>query len=308
MDLVQMNERVPEALFLVGDNPFHGISHLSQERARARGEGAGSSEKAAEVVLTSLQNSANGFTFSVSELTLSILRFIRKRRSDNLDLYPMVPYAFEYVRIATQTGTPGLVKKLAKQIVMSGGPRAVAIGAKAVMTMNPSNLLSTYLTYEISRVKSSAGKNMNLVSLILNEVMTDMALGLNLDWLFEAYVKFLSRRDIIPGFNTRNFPFFVQKFKEWNIDTRNIIVATPFNKAGFQMNPSKQECEKTLADLSSPIVLAISILAAGYLKPSAAIEYLTDLPNLKGIVAGVSTEQQARTTFTLLNESFRNAK
>jgi hypothetical protein len=174
--------------------------------------------------------------------------------------------------------------------------------------MNPSNLLSTYLTYEISRVKSSAGKSMNLVSLILNEVMTDMSLGLNFDWLFQAYVKSLSRQDIIPGFNTRNFPFFIQKFKEWNIDTSTILIATPFNKAGFQMNPSKQECEKTLADLSSPIVLALSILAAGYLQPSAAIEYLTDLPNLKGIVAGVSTEQQARTTFTLLEESFRNAK
>jgi hypothetical protein len=297
-----------QELLLVGDNPFHGISHLSQERARARGEGAGSPEKAAELVLASLQNGANGFAFSVSELTLSILRSIRKQNSGSLDLYPMVPYAFEYVRIATQTGTPGLARKLAKQIVLSGGPRAIATGARAVLTMNPSSLLSTYLTYEISRVKSSAGKRMNIVSLVLNEVMTDLALGLNLDWLFKSYVKFLSRRKIIPGFNTRNFPFFVQKFKEWNIDTRDILIATPFNRAGFQMNPSKLECEKTLADLANPTVLAISILAAGYLRPPAAFEYLTELPNLKGIVAGVSTEQQARTTFTLLEKSFRTAK
>jgi hypothetical protein len=149
---------------------------------------------------------------------------------------------------------------------------------------------------------------MNLVSLLLNEVVTDMALALNLDWLFESYVRFLSRRSIIPGFNTRNFPFFVRKFREWNMDTSHILVATPFNKAGFQMNPSKQECEKTLGDLPSPIVLAISILAAGYLQPTVAMDYLANLPNLKGIVAGVSTEQQARETFRLLKERFQNTE
>ena len=297
-----------QPMFLVGDNPFHGISHLSQERARARGKKAASPEEAAELVLTALQSGANGFTFSVSNLTLSILRFMRKRRSTKLDLYAMVPYAFEYVRTATQTGTPGLAKRLARQIVMSGDPEAIVIGMKAAITMNPSDLLSTYLTYEISRVKSSAGREMNLVSLLLNEVVTDMALALNLDWLFESYMRFLSRRSITPGFNTRNFPFFVRKFREWNIDTRNILVATPLNKAGFQMNPSKQECEKTLGNLPSPIVLAISILAAGYLQPTVAMEYLANLPNLKGIVAGVSTEQQARETFTLLRDNFQNAK
>jgi hypothetical protein len=297
-----------QPMFLVGDNPFHGISHLSQERARARGKRAASSEEAAELVLTALQSGANGFTFSVSDLTLSILRSMRKRRSGRLDLYAMVPYAFEYVRTATQTGTPGLAKGLARQIVMSGGPRAIAIGMKAAITMNPSDLLSAYLTYEISRVKSSAGREMNLVSLLLNEVVTDMALALDFDWLFESYVRFLSRRSIIPGFNTRNFPFFVRKFREWNIDTSHILIATPFNKAGFQMNPSKQECEKTLSNLSNPIVLAISILAAGYLQPLEAIEYLAQLPNLRGVVVGVSRKQQALETFRLLKNSLRKTK
>lgn len=304
MDVTQMSDQT--RVFLVGDNPFHGISHLSQERARARGERATSPEEAAELVLTALQNGANGFMFSVSDLTLSMLRFMKKRKSGNLDLYAIVPYIFEYVRTATQTGTPGLAKRLAKQIVMSGDPRAMAIGMKAAITMNPLDLLDTYLKYEISRVRSSVGRETNLVSLLLHEVVTDMALALNLDWLFESYVRFLSRRSIIPGFNTRNFPFLIRKFGEWNIDLRSVLIATPFNKVGFQMNPSKSECERTLADLSSPIVLAISILAAGYLQPSAAMDYLVNLPNLNGVVAGVSTKQQAQETFTLLKDKFQD--
>ena len=103
-------------LLLVGDNPFHGISHLSQEQARSRGGNiVFPVDKAAEVVLVSLKNGADGFSFSVSDHTLSIVRTIRERGSiSQVHLYAMVPYAFEYVRIAAQTGTPGLVKRLGK--------------------------------------------------------------------------------------------------------------------------------------------------------------------------------------------------
>ena len=44
----------------------------------------------------------------------------------------------------------------------------------------------------------------------------------------------------------------------------------------------------------------MSILAAGYLKPSEAIDYVRKLPNANAVVVGVSNEQQARETFKLL--------
>jgi hypothetical protein len=291
---------------LVGDNPFHGISHLSQERARARNKAVTSPEVAAELVLTSIENGADGFMFSVSELTLSMLRIMRERKSvDQLKLYAIAPYAFEYVRIATQTGTPGLAKRFAKQVAVSGDVKTVLTGLRAVMTMDPAALVHTYIAYEISRIRSSVGKQASLVSMLLHEVITDMALALNFDWLFHSYVTYLSKLGITPGFNTRNFPYLVRKFEEWNIDLGQTVIATPFNKAGFQMNPSKEECETTLSRLSSPIVIAISILAAGYLKPPVATDYIANLTNLKGIVAGVSTEQQARETFKLVKEQLQ---
>lgn len=296
-----------QKLFLVGDNPFHGISHLSQERARIRGESlCFSADKAADLVLTSIRNGADGFMFSVSDLTLSILKILREQKTVNqLKLYAIVPYAFEYVRVATQTGTPGLVKKFVKQLAVSGNIGAILGGLKASITMAPKGLVKTYLDYEISRIKSSAGKQANLVSVILHEVITDMSLALDLDWLFHSFISYLSKRGMTPGFNTRNFPYLVQKFREWNIDLDKIVIVTQFNKAGFQMNPSKEECEKTLSSLTSPIVLAISVLAAGYFSPQVAVEYVTDLKNLKGVVAGISTEQHARETFKLFQETLR---
>lgn len=292
-----------EKMLLVGDNPFHGISHLSQERARVRGDAITHAEYAAKLVMTSIENGANGFMFSVSDTTLSMLRIVRETGgSKHLRLYAIVPYAYEYVRQATQIGVPGLVKKFAKQIAVSGNVRAIAMGLKGVIRTDPMALLKTYLIYEISRVKSSAGKQANLGSVLLHEVITDMALALNLDWLFKSYVHFMLRLGIKPGFETRNFAYLVNKFGEWNIDFREIIIATPFNEIGFQMNPSRTECEKALANVPEPNIIAMSILAAGYLKPPEAIKYIRSLSNLKGVVVGVSKEQHAHEIFKLLKE------
>lgn len=297
-----MND-VSRKMLLVGDNPFHGISHLSQERARSRSENSNSAKEKADLVLTAVKNGAEGFMFSVSDVTLGILKAMREQNAlEQVELHAIIPYAYEYVRIATQTGTPALVKKVAKQIVVSGNVGAMFGGLSATVQMNPRNLMKTYLSYEISRITSSAGKKAKLSSVLMHEVITDMGLALNLDWLFKSYISHLSKRDIVPGFNTRNFPYLVNKFREWNINLDETVIATQFNKAGFQMNPSRTECEKALSSLSCPIVLAISVLAAGYFKPPEAADYLADLENLKGLAVGVSKMNQARETFTLFQE------
>ena len=126
-------------LLIVGDNPFQGISHLSQERARTRSEAVISpADQSADIILAAHKNGADGFSFSVGEATLSILQTLREREKiDQIKLYAMVPYAFEYVRIATQTGTPGLVKRFAKQVTLSGETRAVSEGFWSAVRVNP---------------------------------------------------------------------------------------------------------------------------------------------------------------------------
>jgi hypothetical protein len=137
---------------------------------------------------------------------------------------------------------------------------------------------------------------------LLQEVITDMALALELDWLFKSYIAFLLKLSIKPGFETRNFAYLVNKFEEWNIDSNEVILAAPYNKIGFQMNPSQYECEKALAILPRPKVIAMSLLAAGYLKPQEAMDYLKKVPNIDVVVVGVSKLQQAEETFRLLKQ------
>jgi hypothetical protein len=283
-------------LLLVGDNPFHGISHLSQERVISRGASATDPHYAANLVATSIQRGANGFMFSVSDTTLSILNLLSTNTSmDQVNIYALVPYAYEYVRLATHAGgIPGLGKNMAKQIVKSRNATAAFFGLKGILTTNGIDLLKAYLAYEISRIKRSIHKKGIVQCMLLHEVVTDMCLALNIDSIFKSYIEFLNSRGIKPGFETRNFPFLVKKFADWGIDADQTLIAAPFNKIGFYMNPSKIECESALKTLTEPNVIAMSILAAGYLKPSDATEYVDSLPNINAVVVGVSKENQAR--------------
>jgi hypothetical protein len=293
-----------ERALLIGDNPFHGISHLSQERSRTRGDTPTSPEYAAKLVSIAVENGANGFMFSVSDTTLSILDILRKNgNNDGLRLYAIVPYAYEYVRLAGALGgVPGLAKKLVREIVFSGNFRAMVSGLNGVVRSDLASLFKTYLLYEVSRVRRSAGGKAELESVLLHQLITDLCLGLGLDWVFKFYTEFLLKRGITPGFNTGNFALLVKKLKEWDINLEDVVIAAPFNKVGFQMVPSKEECEKALAGLPKPNVLAISILAAGYLTPKEAVNYIAVLPNIKGVAVGVSKEKHANETFQLLKE------
>ena len=286
---------------LVGDNPFHGISHLSQEKARARSleQTQESLVQAAHLVDLSLENGADGFMFSVDETTLSIIKNLKTTR--NVSLYAIAPYAYEYVRKATQTGgVAGLAKNLAKEMVFSSNIKVIASNLGGLVRFNPSALLKTYVAYELSRIKSVINDNFSLKSFMLHEIVTDMALALNMENLCKSYIKFLKKYHVRPGFETRNFPYLVNKFSEWNIDFSELTLTSAFNKVGFQMCPTQADCEEALERAYEAEVIAMSILAAGYLKPADAMGYLGNLKGLSGVVVGVSKERQATETFKIL--------
>ena len=221
-----------QPILLVGDNPFHGISHHSQQSVRNRGADITGAKYASDLVKIAIENGANGFMFSVSDTTLSILSQLpEKNLKERLNLYALVPYAYEYVRLATHAGgLPGLGKRFASQVLRSGNLKTAAIGLKGVLTSNTIDVMKAYLSYEIVRIKASAKNRGALRSVLLHEIITDMAIALNLETLVKSYIKFMIDHDIEPGFETRNFSYFVNKFKEWDIDFKGLIISLMFKQ------------------------------------------------------------------------------
>ena len=222
-----------------------------------------------------------------------------------MQLHAIVPYAYELVRSAVRVGgLPQLAKGIVKQIVFSRELKAAASGVNGVVRSDPAAILKAYLLYEVSRIRSAArsSKHMDLASVLLHEIVTDMALALDMEWLFKTHIEVIQDHGITPGFDTRNYPLLLEKLEGWGIDLSRIIVATPFNSIGFQMAPSREACEARLALGNGPCVIAFGILASGHITLQEAADYLGTLPNLKGVAAGVSTEQHARETFRVLRD------
>ncbi len=295
-----------KSILLVGDNPFHGVSHLSQERATLRGSNPTDPSYAARLVLSSVECGADGFMFTSSETTLSILREIgRDQQGVPLQLYALAPNVTDFVRSAAKAGgVPGLARNLAKEVVRSANVEAIVAGAMGITLNDPGALLRGLLSYEVSRIRSAMGSRLSLVSILLHEVLTDMAIALNMDWLFATHVNFVRKLGLKPGFETRNFVWLTKKLEDCGIDLSGVVIAAPFNAIGFQMCPSKAACEEALSKASQADVIAFSIMAAGYLDLPEAADYVASLPSLRGTAIGVSTMQQATETFTFLKARF----
>jgi len=290
-------------ILLVGDNPFLGISHLSQERARGRSRSPSTSGAAAEIVIAGVENGADGFMFSLGDTTLSILEEVGKRMSlDGLKLVPLIPYAYDWVRLATfNGGVFGIGKQFAGRMLRSVDAQALWHGARGILRADIAEMLSSYVALELRRLKRVQG-GAQVTAVMLHEVLTDLALALNLEDIFRKYVGLLRSRGIRPGLETRNFALLVQRLREWGIDTGTLWIAAPFNRAGFQMTASRIDCERALASLPGGVVIAMSIFAAGYLSRRDAIEYVQQLPHLGGVVVGVSSVSQAQETFSMLRQ------
>ncbi len=295
-------------LVLVGDNPFHGVSHVSRERSLLRPGNILDSKHAAELVVSSVNNGANGFTFTVSETTLSILREINKSKLPNkIPLYPLVPNVNEFVRTAGSTGgLIGLTKDMAKKMSAVMDFQLLGDGIRGAIGNNPKSILKAYLKYEYLRLQNTINKghNLFLASILLHEVVTDMALALDMQWLFKAHIELMKQLKLQPGFETRNLPRFVKQFNKWQIDFNGVVIEAPFNPLGFQMCPSKIECENAISNAPGSKIIAFSILAAGYVKLPQALDYIDNLPAINGVAIGVSNEKQAAETFSLAAKRF----
>lgn len=295
-----------EKILLVGDNPFLGVSHLSQERAAERGSAVTTAAGAADLLSTALDNGADGFLFSVADPSLKILGELHRRRLlGSSALYAIAPWSFEYVRAAVRLGgLTGLAKELGGRVARARDAYSIVRGAGGVVTNDLGAMYEAYLSYELARIRQAAGRDVNVPSLVLHEIVGDMALGLGMEWLFRAHVAANRRAGTKPGYNTRNLPLLVRRFEEWGIDLDGSVVVAPFNAEGFQMCPTREECEATLAGLDRTEVIAFSIFAAGHMRYADAIGYAAGLRNISGVAVGISRPEHASATFSDLRSAF----
>lgn len=285
---------------ILGHNQFVGVDHLSQDRARDRIERFSDTQKILDVISCFYELGGRGMMLSTHQRATEIMRAIGSEPeiSRNMNFYPLIPYAQGYIRRANEMGVVGMLNDVLEPASTSTKLKILFKGGINVMRKDFLNILSTLIDVELLPFKG-----FNTKAVFLHNVLTDLALSLKAQNIFEFYIDYIKDNyGVEPAFGTMNFARLAESFDEWGIK-RPLIMAS-FNSAGFQMNPSKEECERFLQEYDVD-VLAMSTLAAGYLKPKEAYEYLFSLPNIKSAVVGVSTKEHVEETFGIIKNCLK---
>lgn len=291
---------------LIGDNAFIGVSHLSQSHARQRLQEI-ELGRLAETFDKAISCGANGFAFSTHETNYKILKALSDRGTLNshFEVYPILPYAAGYVRTANEKGMRGLLDDVMSRLSFSGKAKALLKGSVSAALSDPFLMMSTYVDVELTAIQNMG--QANLSSVLLHEVITDLGISFQSERLFDSYMRHIrDNYHVKPGFVTRNLVSFVKFFEECGLSLEGALIMTPVNKIGYQMNPSRESCETCLSHMKGVDVIAMSIMAAGYLELNEAVDYLQRVRNLSGVVVGVSSDKHAEETFTKLSGFIRS--
>lgn len=278
---------------ILGDNPFFGVSHMSEERGMAQSQRFQKNESILEVIDLAYSLGIRGFSFSTHDRAAQICDHIRSHpdRYSEMRIYPAVPYARKYALAVNEKGVLGAVKD-----VVMGGNRAgqalgmIARGGSAVLTQNPMQMMKLLIDAELKMFR-----DLRLGAVFLQNNVADLLLGLGFKDVFRAFHDYLQEKyETRAGFMSLNF----SRMTEFLIDECGIerpLVCSAINVAGFQQSPSREDNEKTLREHNVD-AMAMSVLAGGAVPPGQAFEYVTKLPNIKSILFGASTERSIRGT------------
>jgi len=275
---------------LLGDNPFFGIDHLSRERARHRMEVLSEYSKITEMITYVSELGVNGFVVSTHPQLKELINHMKINTSllQKINFYPILPYAQGYVARVTKMGMIGAMNDILSGSTISEKMKIFFNGSIGFVRKDFKKLLQTLIDVELLPLKTVKKK-----SIFLHDAVVDLAISLGMKRVIEIFSDHIkSQYGAEVGLVTKNFPKLIKTLTEWNIDLP--IVMTSFNPVGYQMNPSKQDCERCLLE-NDVKVIAMNVLAGGFLKPADTVEYISKL-KLNSIVIGMSTKAHASET------------
>lgn len=283
----------PESV-LLGDNPFFGVDHFSQERARKKASISQDFDNAVDVIKYCYDAGVRGMVVNTHPNLKDLLGHLGRKYnlSDKINFYPILPGFSEYFSMITQKGIINSINEILSPAGLGNKIKILTKGGLGIVRKDLFEIFKVIIDVDMLQLQ-----NTNVKTVFLHEIITDLALSFDSKILLEVFKEHLSDKyNVKAGLVTKNFPRLVDKLNAWNLEIPEIM--TSFNKVGFQMNPTREDCENALARYKGDVT-AMSVLAAGYLKPREAYEYVKSQPGLSKCVIGVSTLDHAKETFDL---------
>jgi hypothetical protein len=287
---------------ILGHNQFFGVNHLTAQTGNEREAYFSNISRIMDIINFCFENDVRAMMMSTHERAFLVAEEIRRNRKlqESLGIYLLVPYAAKYVRQANEKGLVNIVKDSQNGTTFQEKLGMFWRGGVGLLTKDVNKILTAMIDFEVAPFT-----NLNMRAIFLHDVLTDLVLGWDMPHVLKLFATHVQERHgAIPAFCTKNLPLLLKLLEQAGVE--NPLVMASINKLGFQVNPSREAFEACLRHHRLRL-LAMSTLAAGYLKPKEAYEYLFSLPNVESVVVGVSKKEHALETFHAIRRHVNQA-
>jgi hypothetical protein len=281
---------------LFGDNQFFGVNHMSEEKARQQAMRFQDTQAIIDVLDIVYDEGIRTFMCTTQDRMMDVCEHFRQHKNRYLGFkfYPCMPYAHKYANAVTEYGILGALQRF---LPSNNKIAAIWKGGLSVAKRDIEGIAELLIDSEMNMFRG-----LETPVIFLQNVVSDLLLGLGYKDSFRIFADHVKRKyNAEAGFITMNLPRMLNVLDELGIE--NPIVCSNINKIGFRMCGGIDLYEKTIATRKfRPI--AMSVLASGALQPRAAIEYISQQPNIESIVFGASSRGNIKQTKQLVDELY----
>jgi len=204
--------------------------------------------------------------------------------------FPCMPYAHKYANSVSQVGVLETIQRFST----GGMVNALFRGAVGALTKDIYVLMKLLVDAEMKRFEG-----LNTPVIFVQNVVTDLLLGLKLDPVFAEFDRYVRERyRAEAGFVTMNLPLLLDALARAGVE--NPIVCANINKIGFRMSGGVDLYREVLRTRRCRAI-GMSVLASGAIPPKEAIEWACRLEGLQSIVFGASSAGNIRQTKELID-------
>jgi hypothetical protein len=235
---------------------------------------------------------AETFMCTTHDRIYNICDMIREEpeKYKNFSIYPCMPYAHKYANAVTELGIADTIK----QYVPGNFFGTLFKGGMAVLSKDYLSIMELLIDAEMKMFK-----NINTPVIFIQNVVTDLLLGLGMKDILKAYHDYIIKKyNAEPAYITMNMPKMLMLLN--SIGIKNPIICTSINVDGFRMSGGKELYEYTLKN-NEVRAIAMQVLSGGSTPPSKALEYVCSLTNVNSILFGASSKENIAETSALIN-------
>lgn len=281
---------------IFGDNQFFGVDHLSEEKAKEKSDRFSDDKEIFKVLDSAHEVGIRTFMCTTYPRIKTICEYFKKHPSkfDDWKVYPCMPYAHKYANALTEYGVLGTINLFTNANYL----KSIYTNITALLRQDATQAMKLLVDAELSFFKG-----VNTEAIFIQNVVTDLILGLGMDEFILEYVDYIEKKHKSkPGFITMNLPYTHDQLNRMGL--HNQLICSSINKNGFRMTGTFNDNLKILESEDNNII-AMQALGAGSLKPKEAFEFVCNKPGIKSILFGASSYKHINENFNMINEISR---